>query len=394
MDEIANPFRPSAGARPPALAGREEMLRSFAVTVQRARARKPTKSIIPIGLRGVGKTVLLNRFVSDAEHEDAMVGYIEVPESEHFLPEFIAATRQVLLRLDRKYRTSIVIRRALAAFASFSYTFPDGSAVSVGVDREVGTADSGHLPRDLTDVLIATGKAAAAHEICIVLAVDEMQFIPTQQLSALIQSLHRCTQLDLPIVLVGTGLPQLPGRLGDAKTYAERMFTFPELGALSYEATAKAVAEPAFRDGVTCTEGALAAIYERSSGYPFFVQEWAHDAWNHARGTTINEADVKAVHDVVQTRLDQNFFRVRFDRLTNAERLYLRAMAEYGSSARSGDVAEALGKPVESVGKVRESLIRKGMIFSKEHGIATFSVPLFDDFMKRIMPLSIPTMDL
>ncbi len=390
MDEIANPFRPSAGARPPALAGREELLRSFAVTVQRARALKPTKGIIPIGLRGVGKTVLLNRFVSDAEHEDASVGYVEAPESGQFLSAFIAATRQVLLRLDSKHRTSAIIRRALASFASFSYTFPDGSAVSIGVEREPGTADSGHLPRDLTDVLIATGNAAAAHKSCIVLAIDEMQLIPTQYLSALIQSLHRCTQLDLPIVLVGTGLPQLPGRLGDAKTYAERMFTFPELGALSYEATAKAVAEPASDYGVTCTEGALAAIYERSSGYPFFIQEWAHDAWNYAQAATIDEPDVKAVHDVVQTRLDQNFFRVRFDRLTNAERLYLRAMAEFGQTARSGDVAEALAKPVESVGKVRESLIRKGMIFSKEHGVAAFSVPLFDTFMKRTMPFSAP----
>ncbi len=387
MDPLENPYRPGAGARPPALTGRDDLISGFAATVAKAKAGRPGQSLIPIGLRGVGKTVLLNRFADDARAAGAHVAYVEAGEDGHFLEELGAAIRSLLLAYDRLGAVSETVQRALRVLRSFTITLPGGAAFSVGVDPEVGVADSGLLRRDLTDLLVSTGQAAADRRSCAIVAIDELQYLNENEFAAIIMALHRTVQLDLPILLVGTGLPQLPALAGEAKSYAERLFAFPHIGSLDASSAREAILEPAQAHGVAFTDGAIALILSRTLGYPYFLQEWAHDAWNQGTENRVSEADIAAIQSNVEHRLDRDFFSVRFDRLTPQERQYLRALAELGTNARSGDVAATMARKVESVAPVREALIRKGMLYSPEYGITAFTVPLFDEFMKRALPL-------
>jgi len=309
---------------------------------------------MPIGLRGVGKTVLLNRFTDIAEQEGLRVGFIEAPESGDFRVLLVNRLRKILLAYDSE-RRSVKVFRALRVLKTFSLQLPDGSRVSIDVDALTGSADSGNLADDVTDLLIATGEAAAEHSSGLRLAIDEVQYLQSIELGALITAIHRTTQQDLPVVLVGAGLPQLPGIVGDAntKSYAERLFEFPLIGSLDRSDAIAALQIPAHEMGVDDTNGALEAIVERAHGYPYFLQEWGSHTWNHTEGTQIDADLVERVTPDVLRHLDENFFRVRFDRLTPAEAKYLRAMAELGSGPhRSGDVAAELGVRVESVAPV------------------------------------------
>lgn len=388
MNPLENPYRPGAGARPPALTGRDALIAECATAVAKAKAGRPGQSIIPIGLRGVGKTVLLNRFADDARAGGAHVAYLEAGEDARFLQDLGAAIRSLLLTYDRLGAVSQAVQRALRVLRSFAVTVPGGLGFTVGVDPEVGVADSGLLRRDLTDLLAATGQAAADRNSCALIAIDELQYLSEDEFAAIIMALHRSVQLDLPILLVGTGLPQLPALAGEAKSYAERLFAFPQIGSLDDAAAREAIVEPALARGVDFTAGALAQILERTHGYPYFLQEWAHDAWNQGTDDRVTEADIVAIGPNVEHRLDRDFFTVRFDRLTPQERQYLRAVAHYGTVARSGEIAMALHRKVESLAPVREALIRKGMLYSPEYGQTAFTVPLFDEFMKRAMPMS------
>ncbi len=388
MDPLENPYRPGAGARPPALTGRDGLIAEFATAVAKTKAGRPGQSIIPIGLRGVGKTVLLNRFADDARAAGAHVAYLEAGEDRRFLQELAAAIRTLLLTYDRLGAVSQTVQRALRVLRSFAVTIPGGVGFTVAVDPEVGVADSGLLRRDLTDLLVATGQAAADRHSCTLLAIDELQYLSEDEFAAIIMALHRSVQLDLPILLVGTGLPQLPALAGEAKSYAERLFAFPQIGSLDAASAREAIVEPARARGVDFTEGALALILNRTHGYPYFLQEWAHDAWNQGNDNRVTEADIIAIQGNVEHRLDRDFFTVRFDRLTPQERQYLRAVAHYGTIARSGEIAMALHRKVESLAPVREALIRKGMLYSPEYGQTAFTVPLFDEFMKRALPMS------
>jgi len=386
MDELLNPYRPGAGTPPPALLGRDALIDHFGVNLRRALAGRPGKSLMPIGLRGVGKTVLLNRFREIAEDEGLEVAFIEAPESGEFRRLLAGHLRAVLLRLDRG-PTERLVRRALGVLKSFTLQFPDGTAFTLEVDAIAGEGDSGDLSADLTDVLVAAGRAARARQTGILLLVDEVQYLSRSELSALIAAIHRTTQLDLPIVLVGAGLPQLPGLAGEAKSYAERLFEFPLIDSLNREDSAAALAVPAAEAGVVYTDAAIAHMVDAAQGYPYFLQEWGYRVWNHADASPIGLDDVSGAAPGVQKHLDENFFAVRFDRLTPMEKRYLRAMAELGPGPhRSGDVAAVLGVRVESVAPRRSGLIAKGMIYSPAHGDTAFTVPLFDDFLRRIMP--------
>ena len=386
MDELANPYRPGAGTPPPALLGRDELLNRFGITVRRAVAGRPGKSLMPIGLRGVGKTVLLNRFREIAEQEGLKVGMIEAPESGNFPSLLAARLRRVLYELSSG-AVSHAVTKALRVLKTFSYQLPDGSRLSIDLDALRGFADSGHLPDDLGDLLVAVGEAAASRHSGVLLAVDEVQYLTDLELAALITAIHRTTQVDLPIVLVGAGLPQLPGLAGDAKSYAERLFDFPEVGSLGRDDARAAIAIPADEAHVSFTDGALDMIVSAAHGYPYFLQEWGYHVWNAAAQSPITEEDVAHVAARVQAQLDENFFLVRFDRLTPKEKEYLRAMAELGPGPhRSGDIAGKLGVRVESVAPRRSALIEKGMIYSPAHGDTAFTVPLFDEFLHRAMP--------
>jgi hypothetical protein len=343
-----------------------------------------------VGLRGVGKTVLLNRIRIDAEARGIACVSLEAPE-DRSLPALIApALRATLLRLDRMEAADVAAKRALRALAGFigamKVKFGDVE-VGLDVDPERGLADTGDLEADLADLLATSGEAAQARRTAVVLMIDELQYVDENQLAALIMALHRCAQRQLPVTLVGAGLPQLVGQTGRAKSYAERLFEFPEIGPLGPTAARQALTIPAERLGVQYEEPALTSILEDTQGYPYFLQEWGKHAWAVATESPISISDAGIATANALADLDASFFRVRFDRLTPAEKRYLRAMAELGpGSHRSGDVAATLGKAVNSVGPTRSALIAKGMIYSPAHGDTAFTVPLFDGFMKRTLP--------
>lgn len=386
MDRLDNPYRPGAGTPPPALIGRDELIDSFGVTLRRALRRRPGKSLLLTGLRGVGKTVLLNRFTEIAVDEGLKVGFIEAPETGDFRTQLAVRMRKVLLELSQG-PAKRAVQKALGVLRSFTLQLPDGSSISLGVEAVPGHGDSGLLSEDLTDVLVACGEAAAESSSGLVLAVDEVQYLTGEELAALITAIHRTTQLNLPVVLVGAGLPQLPGLAGEAKSYAERLFEFPSIDSLPPEEAVEAIVIPANEFDVDYTEEASSLVVEESHGYPYFLQEWGFHVWNDAPRSPITADDVRSVRSSVIATLDRNFFLVRLDRLTPKEKEYLRAMAELGAGPhRSGDIAAQLGVRVESVAPRRSGLIGKGMIYSPAHGDTAFTVPLFDEFMLRAVP--------
>ncbi len=390
MDPITNPFAPGAGTPPPELAGRDELRETVRIAIARVRRGLPTKSLLMVGLRGVGKTVLLDRMRSDAEGTGIQTLRVEAPEGRS-LPAILAPQlRQALLRLSRNEQAKDMAQRALRALAGFAKSLKvkyDDIEVGFDFDPEPGLADNGDLEHDLRALLESAGVAAQRAGTAMVIFVDELQYVEEEELAALITALHRTAQERLPVMLVGAGLPQLRGRMGRAKSYAERLFDFPEIGALSPEAAKLAIAKPARDQGVEVTLDALNCIVTETRGYPYFVQEWGKHAWDVAEASPITRMDVEVASKAAVAALDESFFRVRFDRLTPAEKKYLRAMAELGPGPhRSGDIAGKLGREVTSLGPTRNQLISKGMIWSPHHGDTAFTVPLFDEFMRRIMP--------
>jgi len=392
MDPRRNPYAPGAGAPPPELAGRDAVIERAAIALDRIRSGRHDKSMILVGLRGVGKTVLLNRVQLDAEERGIHGVRLEAPE-DRSLPALMApAMRAALLRLDRARAASAAGKKAMRALAGFvgamKIKFGDVE-VGLEVEPELGLADSGDLEVDLTDLLIAVGEAARDRSTAFALFIDELQYIEVDQLAALISALHRCAQQQLPITLFGAGLPQIVGQTGRAKSYAERLFDFPEVGALEEAAARFALIAPAEKEGVAFEDPALVEILRQTRGYPYFLQEWGKHAWSVAASSPITADNVREATTHAMADLDASFFRVRFDRLTPAEKHYLRAMAALGSGPhRSGDIAEKLGRKVNSLGPTRSALIGKGMVYSPDHGDTAFTVPLFDQFMKRVMPKS------
>lgn len=383
MDPLDNPFRPGAGTPPPALVGRDDLIDKYGVALRRTVAGRPGKSLMPIGLRGVGKTVLLNRFHEIARDEGLKIAFVEAPETGDLARLLAIRLRTILLELDRGV-VSRAVRRALGALKSFSYTLPDGTSISLDVEALAGTADSGILSEDVTDLLVAAGEAAKDRGTGILLAIDEVQYLTSHELGAVISGIHRTVQLDLPVILVGAGLPQLPGLAGAAKSYAERLFEFPQIGSLNTEDARAVLALPAAEQGVEFEPAALDELIRLSQGYPYFLQEWGYHVWNAASASPISLGDVHLAAPEVQRQLDDNFFLVRMDRLTPAEKRYLRAMAKLGPGPhRSGDIATELKVRVESVAPRRSGLIQKGMIYSPAHGDTAFTVPLFDEFLRR-----------
>jgi len=390
MDPVKNPYAPGAGTPPPELAGRDELRETVRIALERVRRGLPTKSILMVGLRGVGKTVLLDRMREDAEAGALQTVRIEAPESRS-LPALLAPQlRMALLRLSRNEKAKDLASRALRGLAGFAKALKvkyQDIEVGLDLDPEPGLADNGDLEHDLQALFEVVGTAAQKAGTALVLFIDELQYVEEEQLAALITALHRCAQRRLPVVLVGAGLPQLRGQMGRAKSYAERLFNFPEIGALPDAAAKIAIAKPAKDQGVSVTADALQSIVRQTHGYPYFLQEWGKHAWDTAARSPISRGDADLASKTAIAALDESFFRVRFDRLTPMEKKYLRAMAELGPGPhRSGDIAEQLNRKVTSLGPTRNQLIAKGMIWSPSHGDTAFTVPLFDEFMRRIMP--------
>lgn len=394
MNELNNPFSPGAGASPPELAGRDDILKHALITLARVKQGRSGKSMMLIGLRGTGKTVLLHKIFEMAEKTCHLAIIIEAHEKKSLPELLLPELRRILFKLDAGEKVSAVVKRAFAVLKSFISNIKltghfKGLDFGIGIEAEKGAADSGDLESDLAQVFIALGEAAKDRNMAIAIIIDEMQYLNEDELSALIMAMHKIAQKSLPIVLIGAGLPQLVGKTGRAKSYAERLFDYPEIGPLGNEDAKAALQIPVQKEGITFTEKALNEIVRVTEGYPYFLQEWGYQAWNLASTYPIDiDIAQQATNQAIQ-RLDKSFFRVRFDRLTPKEKQYLRALAELGEagSQRSGDVAEKLGIDVQTAAPIRNNLIKKGMIYSPNHGDTAFTVPLFSSFMKRSMPL-------
>ena len=390
MDPIRNPYAPGAGTPPPELAGRDDIRESVRIVLERTKIGRPTKSMLMVGLRGVGKTVLLDLMREQAEARGIYALRIEAPENRS-LPAMLAPQLRVaLLRLSNKQAAKQLAQRALRGLAGFvgalKVKYQD---IEVGLDfePESGLADNGDLEIDLHALFEVVGAAAKADATCMALFIDELQYVEENELAALITALHRMAQRQLPVVMFGAGLPQVRGRMGQAKSYAERLFEFPAIGPLSPEDAKRAIAKPAKDEGVEIEPLALDAIVSQTQCYPYFLQEWGKHVWDVAERTPITAANVEVASQQTIAALDQSFFSVRFDRLTPAEKRYMRAMAQLGAGPhRSGDIANTLNRRVSSLAPTRNQLINKGMIWSPSHGDTAFTVPMFDQFMQRIMP--------
>lgn len=388
MDIAKNPFSPGAGDPPPECSGRDEILEQGRVLLTRVKAGRSEKDLLLIGLRGVGKTVVLNKLETLANSLGYTSILIEAHEEKALSLSLIQPLRQFLYALDPAGNK--LVRRGLAVLKSFITAVKiKYSDIELGldIDPELGSADSGDIEFDLPNLLIAVGEAAKEKQMGLAILIDELQYFSKQELSALIMSIHKMHQKQLPVVLIGAGLPILPALVGESKSYSERLFQFPAVGPLGFDALEEALQAPLKPHGLSFSKEALEKMMELTQGYPYFIQEWGYQAWNGAEKSVIDLDLMNQIFPKVIQRLDQNFFRVRFDRLTPAEKNYLRAMAELGTSPyRSGDIAEILKMPLNSLGPVREKLIKKGMIYSPAHGVSAFTVPLFDEFMKRVMP--------
>ena len=390
MDPIRNPYAPGAGTRPPELAGRDEIRETARIALERTRIGRPSKSLMMVGLRGVGKTVLLDRIREDAEVRGIYALRIEAPENRS-LPSILAPQlRTALLRLSNREAAKELAQRGLKALAglvtALKFKYQD-IEVGLDFDPEPGLADNGDLEADLQDLFEVIGAAAQAGDTCLALFVDELQYVNEDELAALITALHRTSQRQLPVVMLGAGLPQVRGNMGRAKSYAERLFEFPEIGPLSPADARLAIAKPALDEGVEIEPRALDAIVNQTQGYPYFLQEWGKHVWDVAERSPITVSNVAVASRQTISALDESFFLVRFDRLTPLEKRYVRAMAHLGAGPhRSGDIARELGREVRSLGPTRSQLIGKGTIWSPSHGDTAFTVPMFDEFMLRIMP--------
>jgi hypothetical protein len=390
MDPIKNPFSPGAGSPPPELVGRDPILEQARILLGRTKQKRPEKSMLLTGLRGVGKTVLLNEIERLAKADGYRTVLIEALEDRPLGPMIAPHLRTLLFDLDRMAGAGDKVKRGLRVLRSFmgaiKVTMGDVT-FGLDIDPQIGTADSGDLEIDLPSLFVAVAEAADERSCAVAILIDELQYFSARELGALIMAMHRVQQLQLPLVLLGAGLPILPGLAGQAKSYAERLFSFPNIGALSEEDAAKALHDPAQAAGVIFESDALKEVFRVSKGYPYFLQEWGYQAWNLAPASPITLQIVEEATTTVSRRLDENFFRVRFDRLTPSEKNFLRAMAQFGPGAhRTAEIADALGQRITSLGPVRASLIKKGMIYSPAHGDLAFTVPLFDEFMVRAIP--------
>ena len=392
MDPTRNPYAPGAGTQPPELVGRDEIRERARIALERQRIGRSSQSILMIGLRGVGKTVLLDRIRQDAEARGMFALAIEAPETRSLPSLIVPQLRTSLLKLSNSRKSNVRLYserglRALAGFAKALKVKYQDIEVSLDIDPEPGLADNGILEDDLLDLLEAVGVATRADDSCLALFIDELQYLKNDELAALLSALHRMAQRRLPVILLGAGLPQIRGLVGRAKSYAERMFDFQTIDALSPADAKHAIAKPALDEGVNIEVDALESVIARTQGYPYFLQVWGNNMWNVAERSSITVDDVEVASAHAVADLDDSFFMIRFDLLTPSEKRYLRAMAELGPGPhRSGDIAQQLSRNVTALAPTRSQLIAKGMVWSPAHGDTAFTVPMFDEFMIRIMP--------
>ena len=385
MDAVLNPFSPGAGSPPPELIGRSEVLEDARVLIGRLKAGRSVQSLLLNGLRGVGKTVVLNEIRDMSRKQGILPIKIEINEDETLAEQLVPLLKDAFFDLDRVAKAKDKIKKGIVALRNFMGTMKLRYG-DFGIDIEPipGLADSGSLQHDLIALFRCVGEAAAEQSNAVLLLIDEIQCLPGKDLRALIMMAHEMQQERLPVAIVGAGLPILPGLVGNVKTYAERLFLFPTVDALSEEDTIRAIRAPLSEGGVAIDDRALRLVAQESRGYPYFIQEWGYQLWNRAGGGPILSKDVSALAAKVETRLDANFFRVRIERLTPGERDFLKNMGKVGGpNVRMGELAKTMRVKVTALGPRRTSLIRKGMIYSPAYGEIAFTVPMFAEFLRR-----------
>jgi hypothetical protein len=388
VDPVRNPYSPGAGTRPPALVGREAELEALDVAVQRLLLGRDGRSLMLTGLRGVGKTVLLNEFEHIAQARGMFHEHLEITEDGNLPARLASAMRRVLLAMDARRRIGERVRRALGVLKAFTLRLPDGPELGIEVEAILGPADSGDLSSDLAGLFVELGEVARDHQTGVLFTIDELHYVSLRTLEALVTGLHRASQLLLPITVAGAGLPSLANLAGEAKSYAERMFIFPVIGSLGAREAREALVVPALDEGVEWTPGALDRVVAVTQGFPYFLQEFGKRAWDAAEGPDlITLDDVERSIPVAIAEMDDGFFRVRTGRTSDSERLYLRAMAEIGPGpVRTAAVAEVLGKKLTALGPTRDGLIKKALCYSPRWGEIDFTVPMFGEFMRRLIP--------
>lgn len=391
MDPVRNPFAPGAGSQPPELAGRSEIIQNAETALRRVLQGRHDRSQMLLGLRGTGKTVLLNTIENMAEDLGFLTSFIEAPEDRSLTELLYPRMQQTLRRLSLLENAKDKAYRAMRALRGFASVFKvDVGDFSVSVDPEPGLADSGNLEFDLSDMFVSIGEAAKAGGKGWCLLIDEVQYLKSDELSALIVAIHRIGQKQLPVIFFGAGLPQLAGLSGDAKSYAERLFSYPSVGALDEQSARSAIRGPVSSEHEEISDKALSQIVAVTEGYPYFLQEWGFQCWNITEASPIDVSDVATATSTALKRLDEGFFQVRFDRLTPKEREYVVAMAELGKGPyRSSEVADKLGEPPNRLGPRRAQIIAKGMIYSPQYGDIDFTVPMFDDYLRRNWKLTL-----
>lgn len=385
MDPVRNPFAPGAGAQPPELAGREDIISAADTALQRILLGRPAQSQMLLGLRGVGKTVLLNKIEQIAEEHGYLSSFIEAPEDRKLVELLYPKIHQVLRKLSLVETARTTVHAAMRALRSFASAFK----ISVGdfevsVDPDPGVADSGNLEYDIAELFLKVGESAKAAGRGWVLLIDEVQYLSTDELGALIVAVHRINQKALPVIFFGAGLPAIAALSGDAKSYAERLFIFPKVDALGEADASNAIRQPIEEEGETISAELLQKIVSLTKGYPYFLQEWGYQVWNASAGSPIGLDCFEVAQRQALRRLDEGFFKVRIDRLTPKEKEYVIAMARLGTGPyRSSDVADMLHEKVTTLGPRRAQIIAKGMIYSPAHGDIAFTVPMFDEYLNR-----------
>ena len=383
MNDLNNPYNPGAGAPPPELAGRDQVLNEIKLAIQRAHIGKPPRNYMLLGLRGVGKTVLLQRILGDVSSENTVQDLEACPDRS--LPEQITPILyRILIDLDRKKRVGHGVKRALGLLHEFAAAFE----VNVG-EFTIGTSGpkaSGDLAMDLTDLMVAVGEAAQQRGVAVVLAIDEVQYLSKTDLAALITALHRISHRQLPLIFLGAGLPMLAKLAGEARSYAERLFAYPKIGRLDEISARQALEVPARTEGAEFTDNAMAEILKVTECYPFFLQVWGDFVWRIAESSPFLIEDVEKASISAIEHLDSGFFRVRYDRLTDTQQHYVQSMANRGPQpVKSAEVAASLGIPPSKAAPIRAQIVKKGMIYSPRRGEVAFTVPKFDEFILRIM---------
>jgi hypothetical protein len=389
MDPIQNPYRPGAGVKPTTLAGRDEVISKAIVLLKRVKNGEPQRSLMLYGLRGVGKTVLLNTFEFIAEDERYIVEHLEMSENDDFKKVIARTLRKILLKIDSIEKAKSGLLKAFKVLKAFSIALPDGPEIKIDVDAIVGEGDSGNFESDLVDLIVNLGTAASENRKFICILIDETQYLNQESYASLIAASHRISQKSLPVVFICAGLPQIAALSGDAKSYAERLYEYISIANLPLKEAELAIIEPAKNKGIIYNQDAVAELIKITEGYPYFIQEFAKNVWDIAQNNPITIADVESAKGITTVALDNSFFKVRLDRATTTEKKLMKGMASFGKGPyRMSDVAQKLKMRMASLSLTRATLIRKGFVYSPQHGQIDFTVPHFDDFLRRYFNLN------